>query len=375
MAMKDVMGIIYTGEKDSFLRELTMLRAVAAVPVAGRYRVIDFLVSSFVNSDIPNVGVIMQKNYHSLMDHLGSGKEWDLHGKTDGLFILPPFLTSENSGVYPGSLDALYANLGYIRRSRQEYALLCNSLIIFNADFRDMVKTYEKSGADVCMMYSKNPDLQRSEYGVYLDVDEQGFVVDLEIDPTKPRYENTSLEVTLMKKDLLINLIDRGVSRGYHDLMRNVFQRMIRDAGLRVAGYEYLRPCYRIDSIQSYFNFNMEVIKPEIRYSLFSDDRPVYTKLRDEMPARYLENAKISDSIVADGCIVDAKVSHSVLFRGVKIGKGAHVKNCIIMQDSVIEENAELENCILDKQAVIKKGGKLIGPPSYPIVISKNMTI
>ena len=119
----------------------------------------------------------------------------------------------------------------------------------------------------------------------------------------------------------------------------------------------------------------MDVIKPEIRYSLFSDDRPVYTKLRDEMPARYLEHANVSDSIVADGCIVDAKVSHSVLFRGVRIGEGARVKNCIIMQDSVVEEGAELENCILDKQAVIKKGGKLIGPPSYPIVISKNMTI
>jgi len=375
MAMKDVMGIIYTGEKDSFLRELTILRAVAAVPVAGRYRVIDFLVSSFVNSDIPNVGVIMQKNYHSLMDHLGSGKEWDLHGKTDGLFILPPFLTSENIGVYPGSLDALHANLNYIRRSRQEYVLLSNSLIIFNADFRDMVKNYEKSGADVCMMYSRRPDMQRSEYGVYLNVDENDLIVDVEIDPTKPHYGNTFMEVALLKKDLLINLIDRGVSRGYHDLIRNVFQRMIRDAGLRVAGYEYKKPCYRIDSIQSYFKFNMEVIKPEIRNDLFSDDRPVYTKLRDEMPARYLKHASVSNSIVADGCIVDAKVSHSVLFRGVRIGKGARVKNCIIMQDSVVEEDAELENCILDKQAVIKSGGKLIGPPSYPIVISKNMTI
>ncbi len=375
MAMKDVMGIIYTGEKDSLLRELTMLRGVAAVPVAGRYRVIDFLVSSFVNSDIPNVGVIMQKNYHSLMDHLGSGKEWDLHGKTDGLFILPPFLTSENSGVYPGTLDALHANLNYIRRSRQEYVLLCNSLIVFNADFRDMVEKYMKSGADVCMMYSKNPELQRSEYGIYLDVNDEGFIEDVEIDPTKPRYENTFMEVTLLRKDLLINLIDRGVSHGYHDLMRHVFQRMIRDAGLRTLGYEYKRPCYRMDSVQSYFKFNLDVIDPKVRYSLFCDDRPVYTKLRDEMPARYLENANVSDSIVADGCIVDAKVTHSVLFRGVRIAKGAKVKNCVIMQDSVVEEGVELENCILDKQAVIKKGGKLIGPPSYPIVISKNMVI
>ena len=135
------------------------------------------------------------------------------------------------------------------------------------------------------------------------------------------------------------------------------------------------QPCYRIDSIQSYFHFNMEVIRPEIRNSLFCDARPVYTKLRDEMPARYLDHAVMSNTIVADGCIVDGEVTHSVLFRGVKIGKGARVKNCIVMQDSVIEENVVLENCILDKQAIIKKGGKLIGPPSYPIVISKNMTI
>ena len=139
MAMKNVMGVIYTGEKDSFLRELTLARAIAAMPVAGRYRVIDFLVSGMVNSGIKNVSVIMQKNYHSLMDHLGSGKEWDLHGKNDGLYILPPFLTRENVGVYNGSLDALHSNFGYLRRSKQEYVLLCNSLIVFNATFSDML--------------------------------------------------------------------------------------------------------------------------------------------------------------------------------------------------------------------------------------------
>ncbi len=375
MAMKNVLGMIYTGDKDSLLRELTIVRAIAAMPMAGRYRVIDFLVSNMVNSGIKNVGVIMQKNYHSLMDHLGSGKEWDLHGKNDGLYILPPFLTRENVGVYNGSLDAIHSNFGYLRRSRQEYVLLCNSLIVFNADFNDMFDTYRKSGADVSIMYTKNPAMRRNEFGSYFNVDKDGLITDVEIDPTRPQYENTSMEVFLLRKDLLMDLVDRGAAHGYHDLTRDVFQRMIRDAGMRVAGYEYTDVCYRLDSVQSYFKFNLDVIDPKIRHALFREDNPVYTKVRDELPARHLEDAHVVDSIVADGCIIDGDVEHCVLFRGVKIAKGAKLKNCVVMQDSVIEENVVLENCILDKQAVIKRGGKLIGPQSYPIVISKNMTI
>ncbi len=373
--MKNVMGVIYTGEKDNFLRELTLLRAVAAVPVAGRYRVIDFLVSGMVNSGIKNVGVIMQKNYHSLMDHLGSGKEWDLHGKNDGLYILPPFLTRENVGVYNGSLDALHSNMGYLRRSRQEYVLLCNSLIIFNTNFTSLFNSHFQSDADITLMYTKDPAMQRPEYGTYLDISEDGFVVDVEIDPTKPRYENTSMEVMLMRKELLLELVDRGAAHGYHELTRDVIQRMIRDAGMKVAGYEYKDVCFRIDSVQSYFKFNMNMLDTKVRHALFSEDKPVYTKVRDELPARYMEDAKIEDSMIADGCIVDGTVEHSVLFRGVKVGKGAVLKNCIIMQDSHIQEGAQLENCILDKQAVIHRDGKLIGTSSYPIVISKNMQI
>lgn len=374
LLMKNVMGVIYTGERDSFLRELTLLRAIAALPVAGRYRVIDFLVSGMVNSGIRNVGVIMQKNYHSLMDHLGSGKEWDLHGKNDGLYILPPFLTRENVGVYSGSLDALHSNMNYLRRSKQEYVMLCNSLMVFNADFRPLFETYQKSGADITLMYTRDPALRRPEYGTYLTL-EDGLVTDIEIDPTQPRLPCTSMDVMLMRKELLLDLLDRGAAHGFHDLTRDVIQRMIRDAGMRVSGYEYKDVCFRIDSVQGYFQFNMDMLDTGIRHELFSKDRPVYTKVRDEMPARYLDNARVVDSLFADGCIIDGTVEHSVLFRGVKVDKGASVKNCIIMQDGHIEAGAQLENCILDKQAVVRSGGRLIGPSAYPIVISKNMAI
>ena len=372
--MKDVMGVIYTGDKDSFLRELTLMRAIAALPVAGRYRVIDFLVSSMVNSGVRNVGVIMQKNYHSLMDHLGSGKEWDLHGKRDGLYILPPFLTRENVGVYNGSLDALHSNMNYLRRSRQDYVLFTNSLILYNPKLNEMFDQLDET-CDAVMMYTKDPSMLRPEYGTYFDVDENGMIVDVEIDPTKPRYENTSMDALLISKKLLMELIDRGVAHGYHDLMRDVMQRMIRDAGLKVKGYEYKDVCFRLDSVQSYFDFNMQTLDTAVRHEPFKEDRPIYTKVRDELPARYLEGSKVVNSMVADGCIIGGTLDHSVLFRGVHIAKGATVKNCILMQDAHIEEGAYLENCILDKQAVIKKDVRLIGPKAYPIVISKNMVI
>jgi glucose-1-phosphate adenylyltransferase len=327
-----------------------------------------------VNSGVRNVGVIMQKNYHSLMDHLGSGKEWDLHGKRDGLYILPPFLTRENVGVYSGSLDALRSNMNYLRRSRQDYVLFTNSLILYNPKLNEMFDQLDDS-CDAVMMYTKDPAMQRPEYGTYFDVNENGFITDVEIDPTKPRYENTSMDALLISKSLLIDLIDRGVAHGYHDLMRDVMQRMICDAGLKVKGYEYKDICFRLDSVQNYFKLNMALLDGDTSEKLFAEDRPVYTKVRDEMPARYTEHAKIINSMVADGCIIDGTVEHSVLFRGVKIAEGASVKNCILMQDCVIEEGVHLENCILDKQATIKRNGKLIGPSSYPIVISKNMVI
>ena len=373
--MKDVMGVIYTGESDARLRELTMTRAIAALPVAGRYRVIDFLVSSMVNSGMRNVGVIMQKNYHSLMDHLGSGKEWDLHGKNDGLYVLPPFLTRENVGVYSGALDALRSNSSYLSRSRQEWLILSGSDIIYNCDMDALARHHVESGADVTMLYTRDPGMKRDEYGTYLAVDDAGWVTDIEVEPTHPNHECTGMEVFVLRRELLRTLVDKGVAHGFHDFTKDMLLTLMREGQLRIAGYEYTGPCWRIDSVQSYFRFNMDILDTDTRHLLFSKDRPVYTKVRDEMPAHYGDSAQVTNSLVADGCIVEGKVENSILFRGVRIAPDAHVKNCIIMQDGQVHGGAYIENCILDKQAVIKRNARLIGPTAYPIVIAKNVVI
>ncbi len=373
--MNDVMGMIYTGEGDSRLRELTLTRAIAALPVLGRYRVIDFLVSSFVNSGVHNVGVVMQKNYHSLMDHLGSGKEWDLHSKNNGLFILPPFLTRENIGIYSGVLDALRSNTSYLTRSKQEYVILSDSTILYNMSFEKMIKKHIESGAEITCLYTKDPSMIRAEYGSYLNINEEGIVTDVEVEPTKPTHKNTYMKVMLLKRELLRKLVDDAVAHGYHDMEKDVLQRLIQKEGMRVRTYEYIGPCWHIDSVQSYFNMNMAMLDQKVRQKVFADDLPVYTKIRDEMPATYGDSAQCVNSLVADGCIIEGKVENSILFRGVRVAPDTHVKNCIIMQDGQIHSGAHIENCVLDKQAVIKRNAKLIGPDSYPIVIAKNVVI
>ncbi|MDR3050716.1 MAG: glucose-1-phosphate adenylyltransferase subunit GlgD [Oscillospiraceae bacterium] len=376
--MKDVMGVIYTGENDARLRELTLVRAVAALPVGGRYRVIDFAVSSMVNSGIRHVGVITQKNYHSLMDHLGSGKEWDLHGKNDGLTILPPFLTRENIGVYSGLIDALYSHAGYMRRSRQELVLLATGHTVFNEDFTQMQRFHAEREADITLLYSDDPALRKITPGSensFFSTDEEGRVTGIEIDPMAPARPHAMLEVCLLKRELLRYLVDQSVANGLHDFGRDIIQRAVNDGNLRVFGYPLKNRAWRMDSVQNYFQFNMDLLDSGVRGALFAPDSPIYTKLRDDMPARYGAMAQVSDSLVADGCIVEGTVSHSILFRGVRVARGAVVKNSILLQDAEVQADTEIDHCILDKQSVIKRNGRLIGPAAYPIVIAKDVVI
>lgn len=373
--MKNIMGIIYTGERDDQLRELTANRAVAAVPIAGRYRLIDFPLSAMVNSGIRNIGVIAQKNYNSLMDHLGSGREWDLHGKRSGLVFLPPFLTKENVGVYSGFLDALHSNLHYLRRSKERYVVITDTHMLFNARFDDFVAAHEASGADITLMYTKDPGVRRNGLGRYLQVEADGKVTGLEIDPTIPRLPCTYLETLCIRRELLITLVDQSVSRGEYHLTRGLLMNGIYEGIMNIRGYENPGRAWQLDSVQSYFDCSMELLNAETRKSFFNPNRPVLTKLRDEMPTRYLPGAVIKNSLVADGCVIEGTVENSILFRGVRVQKGAVVRNSIIMQDGILEPGAEIQHCILDKQTTVQRNTRLIGPRTYPIVLAKDLTV
>lgn len=377
--MKNVMGIIYTNKDDLSLRELTNQRSVAALPLAGRYRVVDFILSSMVNSGVRNVGVIMQRNYRSLMDHLGSGKEWDLHTRNNGLFLLPPFVTQENGGEYLGVLDALRANFDYLRRSKQRLALLTNSNMVFNMNFEPMIRQHEQTDADITLLYTKvRRDMELSSASkhthAFLNVGKDGRISDMEVNPNAANYDTMYMNVLLIKRTLLMHLVDGAAAHGEHDINRELIQPAIKSGSLKVYGYEFEGYYRRIETIKSYFRCNMDLLDHNVRQELFKKS-PVFTKTRDDVPAVYREGNNVKNSLVADGCVIEGNVENCVLFRGVHIGRNASVKNAIIMQDSEIEDSVELENVILDKNVTVRAHGRLIGQVQYPIVIGKNVTL
>ncbi len=377
--MNDVMGIVYT-TNDLTLRELTSQRAVAAVPVAGRYRIIDFTLSNLVNSGVRNVGIIAQRNYQSLMDHIGSGKEWDLHTRNNGLFMLPPFLTRENGGEYSGMVEALRANFDYLRRSQQKYAIVTNSDCVMNTSFEPMIKQHIDSDADITLMYRKvtpnDIDVSHSSKNShsFINVAEDGTVVDMEVNPNAASYDNLYTEVMLVKRTLLIHLIDQAVSHGAKSMSQDVLRPYINSGALKIMGYRMEGYYRRIETIKSYFNFNLDLLNYDVRKELFGT-KPVYTKTRDDVPAIYREGAQVKNSLVADGCVIEGSVENCILFRGVHVARGASLKNCIVMQDSYVEDYVELENVILDKSVTVRSHGRMIGQRQYPIVIGKGVTL
>lgn len=371
---KDIVGLIYTGERVDELQELTRYRATAALPMAGRYRLIDFILSNLIHSAVKNIGIVMQKNYHSLMDHIGSGREWNLHGKRSGLTILPPYMTREKVGVYEGLLDALNTNMGFLRRSVERHIVVTDSNVLYQADYREVLEQHLASKADITLLYTKDRNVRRNGRGRYLNVVD-GMVEQIEFDPIIPHFENTYMGAFLVRREMLIDLVDRAVASGQHHFSRDLLAQMVSEKIYKIGAYECPGSVFVVDSVQNYYQANMALLNPTLREQVFDDEHPVWTKLRDEMPARYMGDSRVSNALVADGCLIEGTVENSILFRGVVVKPGAVIKDSIIMQDAVISRGARVEGCILDKQTMLRDNVTLIAPKSHPMVIAKNLTI
>jgi len=372
--MKNVMGIILSGGRNTKLKELSTMRSSPAVPVGGKYRAIDFVLSNMVNSGITNVGVITQYSFRSLMDHLGSGKEWDLDRKNDGLFIFPPFLSDESSGWYRGTADSMYNNLTFLKRSNEEYVIISQGNCIYTTTFDDMLKTHKENDADITIAYREMSDVpieELSNMGI-LQVDSNQRVIDFQEKPMHPNTLYGSLGTYMIRRELLISLLEESVAHGYYDFVLDIIIKMLPK--LRVYGYKFNGYWRSISSVQMYYKCNMELLKLEVSQELLNSAK-IYTKVKDEAPTKFNEEAEVKNSIVADGCIIEGTVENSVLFRGVTVKKGAIVKDSIIMQGSVVEENSTLSYAILDKNVILSKGRCLKGEENWPIIIGKNVMV
>ena len=371
--MQNVMGIINLNDGQELLPELTKGRPLAAIPFGGRYRMIDFILSNMVNSGIQNVGILVQDKYRALMDHLRSGKEWDLARKRDGLFILPPGISQYLGGGYRGNIEKFYNNLDYIESSRQQYVLIAGSHIICNLTYRKAFKFHQDVGADITLLYKEYlGDEELKQYGI-IDCQGNGRVTDFAINSSRPLSRKVFLEMYIMKKDLLVDLIKDCQARGGLDFIKDI---IIKNIGtLKIYGYPYKGYVARVDSVKSYYQHNMELLKPEKWQELFFKAGLVYTKVKDEAPVKYKENARVSNAMIGNGCIIEGRVENSILFRGVTVHKGAYIKDSIVMQKCDIAENSVIENVICDKNVRITRGKWLKGETNYPLVIEKGSVI
>lgn len=372
--MKALGIILAGGQSDERLKDLCNVRAVSAMPVGGSYRAIDFSLSNMANSNIKKVAVITQYNSRSLHDHLSSAKWWDLGRKQGGLFIFTPFLSKENSYWFRGTADSIYQNISFLTKSNEPYVVIASGDAIYKMDYNDIINYHIEKDADVTIMCKDmaNTDKDVHDFGV-MELDSDNRMIDFEEKPVEPQSTIASLGIYVMKRTLLIKLLETVVSEARYDLVKDIIIRYRKK--LKIYGYMYDGYWNTLNNINAYINVNMDFLKKDIRNMFLTDGAHIETKPKDEPPAKYNSGADAKDALVGSGSIVNGHVYHSVLFRKVYTGENSSVKNSVIMEGSIIGNNFTIEHAIIDKQVVVSDNKEIIGTPEKPVIISKGTVI
>ena len=370
--LNNYMGILLLGEDDTDIRGLTKNRSIASIPIGGRYRVIDFALSNLTNAGVTNIGLYTKQiNSRSLVDHLGDGSPWDLDRKRDGLFLF-----HASGATVQGITDVgnLKNNLEYLYRSKQENVIVTTSYMVCNMDIKDMIRTHEKSGADITMAYKSVEDADVSfENCDTLKLDEKGNILGIGKNLHFKKKENISMETFILSKAAFIKILAESTQVGEYSNIRDLLT-MSRE-GLMVKGYEFDGYLKCVNGTKQYYNLNMDILNGDVRKDLFFKNGRIFTKIKDTPPSKFSSGSKVRNSLVANGAVIEGKVINSVVARHVRIEEGAEIENCIILQDCKIGKNAKLKNIIIDKNTVINSGEELKAAKDFPLVIEKKVGI
>ncbi|MBR3811805.1 MAG: glucose-1-phosphate adenylyltransferase subunit GlgD [Agathobacter sp.] len=374
----EALGVIFPNSYDGLVPELVKERLMASIPFASRYRMVDFGISSMARAGIDNISLIARENYLSLMDHLGSGREWDLARKNGGLNVIPPYAQKEIK-VYNGRVEALESIKSFLVSQKEKYVVMADSNFVANIDYADIINEHKESGADVTLVYRKQeiPSLFKKPVSATNDLYytyeiEDGRVKQIFVNSKRDGVANFSMNIYVVERELLIRLIDEAYVLGFTCFERDVLSPQIDM--LNIHGYCYEGYAAHIYDMKSYFDENMRLLEEDNLKGLFGPGQ-IYTKIRDDNPTRYIKGAKVSNVMAADGCVIEGEVENSVLFRGVKIAKGAKVKNCVLMQDTVVGKDVSLEYVITDKDVTITDSKSLAGTDSFQVFVAKGQTV
>ncbi len=361
-------GVIFSNMHEEHVPELVRKRTMASIPYGGRYRIIDFALSNMVNSGITTVGLVTSNNYRSLIDHLGSGKDWDLARKDGGLILLPPF-SEKNDKLYTTKLEAMNTLQGFLNHRNENYVVFMDCDNVAKFDVADIVAYHESKNADITIVTHESEVEKTAEF-MTVGVAADGRVNEIKLAPHVAKGEKVNINTNVMvfNRQFLLTLVEDSATHGFTSFSGDVLAKQTNS--LKIYAYEHKGYYAGIDSMTTYYKHNMELLNKEVRDELFGD-RDIYTKVRDSAPSKYGENSVVKNSLISDGCEIEGVVENSILFRGVKVAKGAVVRNSIIMQDNIIGQNTTLDCVITDKNVVVSDKKSLGGCPSLPYFIPK----
>ena len=375
-----IAGLIFSNIHDQSIPEMTRRRTMASIPFGCRYRLVDFALSNMVNSNITNVGIITHYNYRSLLDHIGTGKDWDLARRSGGIKLLPPYVTAYENNVagklYESRLEAIVSAGNFVNRCHADYIVLSDCDVILNIDLNAVVEDHIKKGAYITLV-TKHLDTKDHQFDntvSVVDIADDNRITD--IASYKPEHGEVDVNTNIMviSRADLQNIIAEAVAHGYKNLRNDVILKNIDTK--RINAYRYDGWYAYVSSLESYFKISMQLLEDDARHSLFAvPNRQIYTKLRNSAPVKYANGAKVKNSLVADGCVIEGTVENSILFRGVHVGRGTVVRNSILLQDSYVGTNVNLNCVITDKNVVIKDNRNLSGHETMPFFIEKGTMV
>lgn len=368
--MASIVGVIFSSLNEQNIPELTKVRSVGSIPYGGRYRLVDFALSNMVNSGITTVGMVTKNNYQSLMDHLGSGKNWDLARKEGGLILLPPY-SSDSETLYTNRLEALKGATAFLKKSKEDFVVLADSDAVYKLDYSKVVDYHIKKNADITLVYHEGK-IKKSHYYMTVDTNNDGRISDIEINTLADGLHKNYINVMVARTSFLLMLIQNAIQCGYKSFGRDILGPGVKT--YKIYGYKHEGYYENIDSLQSFFKANYDLLNNDIRNEIFGA-RDVYTKVNDSAPAKFTETSSVKNSLVSDGCYIEGTVENCILFRGVKVGKGSRLKNCIIFSENIIGENCNLQYVISDKDCFITDNRVLAGCETQPYFINKGTRI
>lgn len=364
------LGIILAGGNSSRMQNLSDKRAISAMPVGCSYRSIDFVLSNMTNSHIQTVAVLSQYNARSLNEHLNSAKWWNFGRKQGGLFLFTPIVTADNSWWYRGTADAMWQNLDFLKKRHEPYVVIANGDCVYKMDFNDVLDYHIAKQSDITVVCAKMPQGDEIDrYGV-VQMDKDGKIIEFEEKPMVAHSDIVSTGVYVMRRRTLIEMLEKCNEEGRYNFVTDV---LIRYKGLKkIYGYMHEGYWSNIATVDSYYRTNMDFLKKDVREYFFRQEPSIYSKVYDLPPAKYNSGSKVTNSLIASGCIINSEVTNSILFKKVFIGNNSVVKNSIILNDAYIGDNVYIENCIVESRETVLSGTSHVGENGIKIVSEKN---